>query len=59
MMNKHPAAIAANAVGIHAAAMGKFGQCLERRVDDPFACAAIDLGDQTEATAVVLKTRVV
>jgi hypothetical protein len=57
--DQHAAAVAADAVGIDAAAMGKLGQRRERGIDQRRAGAAVDLRDQAEAAAVVLEGGVV
>ncbi len=58
-MDQHAAAVAADAVGIHAAAMGEFRQRGERGIDQRSAGAPVDLRDQAEAAAVVLESRVI
>ena len=58
-VNQHAAAIAADAIGIHATAVGKFGERAERGVHHPGAGTPVDLRNQAEAAAVVLEARVV
>ena len=58
-VDQHAATVARQAVGGDAAAMGHARERLERDVDDRALGRALDLGDQAEATAVVLACGVV
>src|SRR5262249_34912515 len=58
-LRQHARAVAALAVGRHTATMGHIADRRERHANNRVARLAGQLGDKTDTTSVVLKTRVI
>ena len=58
-LNEHAGAVAGQRVGAHGAAVLEVGEDLERVGDDLMRLAALEVGDEADATRIVLVRRVI
>jgi hypothetical protein len=58
-MDQYATTVAADSIGVDAAAVGQLGQSIECGIDHPRTGVPVDLGNQAKAAAVVFKSGIV